>query len=356
LEASVVATIAKRRGKWRVQIRRNGHALSKTFIRKMDAEDWAREAELPVDRQLNPAIVRLSRKNTFGSLVDLHIDDLHTVGNPLRRSKDHTLRALRKRLGLTPLTHLTRDKLIQYGRERSLEGAGPATLAVDISFIGTILKHAAAVHGVAVDVEAVNAARLGLRRLGLVGQPDERDRRPTEEELERLFGHFDRTERPAFPMTRLVQFAIATGMRQDEIFRVTWDTLDARTRTIMAPDRKDPRKKAGNDQRVPLLSATGYDAYQLLLDQRDLRLNGPRCFPYNGRSVGSSFRRACKDLKIIDLRFHDLRHEATSRLFEAGLTIEQVPLVTGHSDQLTVSATGRRRAFFTCGRLARPPL
>jgi site-specific recombinase XerD len=43
-------------------------------------------------------------------------------------------------------------------------------------------------------------------------------------------------------------------------------------------------------------------------------------------------RRACRELQIIDLHFHDLRHEATSRLFEAGLTIEQVPLVTGHKD------------------------
>ncbi|RVC42576.1 site-specific integrase, partial [Mesorhizobium sp. M4B.F.Ca.ET.088.02.2.1] len=29
---------------------------------------------------------------------------------------------------------------------------------------------------------------------------------------------------------------------------------------------------------------------------------------------------------------HDLRHEGTSRLFEAGFTIEQVALVTGHKD------------------------
>lgn len=35
---------------------------------------------------------------------------------------------------------------------------------------------------------------------------------------------------------------------------------------------------------------------------------------------------------IYDLKFHDLRHEATSRLFEAGLTIERVALVTGHKD------------------------
>lgn len=37
-------------------------------------------------------------------------------------------------------------------------------------------------------------------------------------------------------------------------------------------------------------------------------------------------------MKIEDLRFHDLRHEGTSRLFEAGLSIERVALVTGHKD------------------------
>ncbi|MBZ0215017.1 MAG: tyrosine-type recombinase/integrase, partial [Fimbriimonadaceae bacterium] len=50
------------------------------------------------------------------------------------------------------------------------------------------------------------------------------------------------------------------------------------------------------------------------------------------KSAGTAFQRACKELKIYDLHFHDLRHEATSRLFEAGLTIEKVALVTGHRD------------------------
>lgn len=48
--------------------------------------------------------------------------------------------------------------------------------------------------------------------------------------------------------------------------------------------------------------------------------------------MGAAFRRACQELKIEDLHFHDLRHEGTSRLFEAGLSIERVALVTGHKD------------------------
>ena len=114
---------------------------------------------------------------------------------------------------------------------------------------------------------------------------------------------------------------------------IEWRHLDAKTRTILVENRKDPRNKDGNDQRVPLLAATGYDAYQILEEQRQrIGGNGGRCFPYNGRSVGTNFRRTCQELKIENLHFHDLRHEGTSRLFEAGLTIEQVPLVTGHKD------------------------
>ena len=48
--------------------------------------------------------------------------------------------------------------------------------------------------------------------------------------------------------------------------------------------------------------------------------------------MSAAFTRACDKLKIEDLHFHDLRHEGTSRLFEAGLPIEKVALVTGHKD------------------------
>ena len=327
-----MATVQKRGAKWRVQIRRDGHVLSKTFHRKSDADEWARAGEHAIDKEIDPSARRVSRKDTFASLIDLHIDDLYAVGKPLRRSKAAVLESLRRDLGETALSNLTRERIVMYGRQRAKDGAGPATLAVDISFIGTILTHAAAVHGVPVNTEAVRLGRVALRRLGLVGTANERDRRPTEEELKRLFAYFGANERLTIPMTRIVKFAIATAMRIDEIFRIQWETLDPRTRTITVPDRKDPRKKDGNHQRVPLLAATGYDAWALLEEQRELRLNPPECFPYNAKSAGTAFQRACKELKIIDLHFHDLRHEGTSRLFEAGLTIEQVPLVTGHKD------------------------
>jgi integrase len=55
-----------------------------------------------------------------------------------------------------------------------------------------------------------------------------------------------------------------------------------------------------------------------------------RIFPYNSDSIGTAFTRACKILGIAGLRFHDLRHEGVSRLFEIGKTIPQAAAVSGH--------------------------
>ena len=174
-------------------------------------------------------------------------------------------------------------------------------------------------------------ARLALKRLGLIGKGVERDRRPSDEELERLIRHFDDKPRQTIPMGAVVRFAVATAMRQEEIFKVVWDDYAARTKMLTIRDRKDPREKAGNDQRIPLLSVSGFDPVALIEGQRPARSNADlRIFQFNHRSAGTAFTRACKSLGITDLHFHDLRHEGTSRLFEAGFQIQQVALVTGH--------------------------
>ena len=58
------------------------------------------------------------------------MDDLATFGKPLRRSKEAVLRRLEAELGSETIADLTRDRLIQYGRDRVKAGAGPATLAI----------------------------------------------------------------------------------------------------------------------------------------------------------------------------------------------------------------------------------
>jgi hypothetical protein len=205
-------------GSWRVQVRRKREYVANTFIRRRDAEEWAIEVERSIDRGVP---IRRSRYHEppriFADLIALHLDDLAQVGKPVRRSKSMVLKALKASLGRVNLKDITRDRLIEFGRKRAAQGAGPATIAIDFSFIRTILTHAAAVRGIEISVESVQLARAALRHLDLVGKSNERDRRPTQDELDRLIEYAECNPQQFIPLGRIIRFAVATAMRQAEI-------------------------------------------------------------------------------------------------------------------------------------------
>jgi hypothetical protein len=104
--------------------------------------------------------------------------------------------------------------------------------------------------------------------------------------------------------------------------------LEQEDKTIVIRDRKDPRKKLGNNQTVPLLGKT----YEIIIRQ-PREENQELIFPVNGKSWSSLFPRACEELGIKNLQLYDLRHEAISRLVESGkYSIPEMMLVTGHKD------------------------
>ena len=140
-------------GPWRVQIRHKGRYASETFLRRDDARRWATEAERQIDRGETPSEARIARLKTFGELVDLHIDDMCAVGKAPRRSKAATLEMLKRELVKCNMTLLDRQRLIQFGRERATERAGPLRSGIDIGTIQLVLFHAAAVHGLLVKVK-----------------------------------------------------------------------------------------------------------------------------------------------------------------------------------------------------------
>ena len=199
-------------GTWRVQVRRKGRSVSENFIRYEDAKRWAVDAERQIDRGETPAVSRVGKLKTFGDLIDLHISDMVEVGKAPRRSKAATLKMLNDELGSLNMVEIDRERVIRFGRARAKQGAGPTTLGIDIGVIKLVIQHAAAVHGLPVKVEPVDLARGALKRLGLVGKSNERDRRPTDEELQKLFVHWDGNDRQLIPMTRIVKFAIASAM------------------------------------------------------------------------------------------------------------------------------------------------
>lgn len=228
-ECTQVATYTKLgSGNWRVQIRRKGRYVSETFRHKKDAEEWALDIERRIDKGEEPTALKKSQIKFLSDLVDIHNEYMREVGRPARRSKGAVLEALKAQLGSVRICDLSRERLIDYGRRRAKEGAGPATRAIDFSFLRTILTHAAAVHGIEVSAENVRLARIALTRLGLIGRSTERHRQPLESELEMLIEYFEGKQRQIIPLGQIIRFAVATAMRHAEICSLHWDDVDLR--------------------------------------------------------------------------------------------------------------------------------
>ena len=164
---------------------------------------------------------------------------------------------------------------------------------------------------------------LGSKPVSLISKPRAprpRDRRLEAGELERLLAA-GASPNPWFRV--VVLFAIETGTRRGETLSLTWENVHLGKRYVHLPDTKN-----GDSRDVPLSP----QALELLRDlPKDIR-EDQVVFPLHFEALKSSLRRACSKACISDIRFHDLRHEATSRFFEKGLNVMDVSAITGHKD------------------------
>jgi integrase len=162
-----------------------------------------------------------------------------------------------------------------------------------------------------IKLPAENSAR--NRRL-----QDAQDGSDSEETM--LFAACRRSHNPY--LLPIVQFALETAMRQSEIVRLRWQHVNIKRRTAFLSDTKN-----GESRTVPL-SSVAVDVLKTL----PRSING-EVFPgVTTEAIKKAFIRATRRAEIEDLHFHDLRHEATTRLFEKGLNIMEVSSITGHKD------------------------
>jgi integrase len=321
-----MASVIKIGDQWRAQVRRKGFpAETRTFSTKGQATAWAATTEANM-MALKHQDVRIISKMTVADLIDRYTKEIGAV-KPFGKNKAAVLAALRIQLGETRLPELTIERLTQHLQSRQKAGAGGVTIGIDLTYLGSVLKAAKNLWRLPVDPSVTAGARDNMRYLGLSPKSNERDRRPTVDELTRLKEHFKAIKRQKVPMPDIIDFAVCTAMRLGEIIRLRWVDLDQEHRTIVIRDRKHPTEKTGNDQEVPLLG----EAYEIAMRQPRIAGDG-RIFPVTEGTVSTIFPRACRALGIEDLRFHDLRHEGVSRLFEQRYSIEEVALVSGHRD------------------------
>lgn len=124
-------------------------------------------------------------------------------------------------------------------------------------------------------------------------------------------------------MGTIIALALETAMRQGEILALEWRNINIRRQVAHLPDTKN-----GTPRDVPL-SAVAVKILKEHALQR--RVDDVKVFRYGSAGLKSAWRTMMLSLGYQDLHFHDLRHEATSRLFELGtLDIMEIASITGH--------------------------
>lgn len=310
--------------KWRAQVRRPGRkSISKTFPTKREAEAWGRRVELEMDGQ---QAVAASGDMTVAELVKQYRRLREELGRPIDpvTNTEYMLQHLAQDLGTERVCDLTPQRLAKWAKTRATEGAGGYTVNMELSQLGTAIRHTASFLGVVLP-DVVAAARPLLHYGQLISGGGRRTRRPTEDELARLLAWL----RERNPITAdAVHVAAITGLRRGELARIEWADVDELRRAVLVRQRKHPRRVEARDEWVPLLG----DAWAIV--QRQSRDYG-RIFPVSRETLTDSVTAGVRALGIPDLRLHDMRRQATSALREMGFDGPARKAVTGHrSDEI----------------------
>ena len=294
---------------WQVRIKRQGYPeMARTFDRKGEAEVWAKQIEGEMDRG-----VFVSRAEAEATTLREALDRYEREVTPKKKSRSderYKLRAWRSSTLAPRSLASIRGKDLAAWRDAELtRGSATGTVRRRLALLAHVFKVARKEWGMESLASPVDAIQLPPP-----GQA--RDRRLVGDEHTRLLSAAGTY---GGEVGSLITWAIETAMRRGEIAAMRWEHLDRKAKVLLIPETKN-----GTRRRVPLSTAA-----LAVLDGLPRRIDG-RVWGMRPDSISQAFERVCGAAGIEGLTFHDLRHEATSRLFEKGLNPMQVAAITGH--------------------------
>lgn len=305
-----MASVTKRATGYQVQIRRKGYPnVSRMFDTKRDAEGWARQQESEMDRAVFVDRSEAER-TTLADLLQRYLREVTPTKKSAVTEQGRIERLLKQEaLCKYRLSALTPQLLAEFRDRRCSEVSGSSTNR-DLSIISHTIN------------TAIREWSIPLTNpVSLIRKPKEnasRERRFQPGELDRLMQSIEAKSSNPW-LAPIVTFALETGMRRGEMLSLRWSDVNLERRVVRLRETKN-----GDGRSVPLTTrATG------LLNDLPKSIDG-RVFPTTAQALEQAFRRAVVRAKIVDLHFHDLRHEAVSRLFEKGLNVMEVASISGH--------------------------
>jgi integrase len=319
-----MASIQKRGSVFRARIIRKGYqSQSKTFSTRIEAVKWARKIETEIDQGViksskTMANRMLDQQLCFSEAAEYYIKN-HSVHKRNCKTETGTIRALIRHWDREPVQNIDKGKVFALRDDLLSRGRSGNTVNHYFNAISKIYQMLQTEWSI-----AVNNPIKGIKRLP--ANPSRSKRISGETETALLLACEESSSKLLKP---IVQFAIETGMRRGEFMGLKWSDIDLPNRRAFLHITKN-----GEPRQVPLT----LKAVEIL---REVKEEHPeRVFPLSMDALRRCFERAVKKARnnwslsganpFESLRIHDLRHEALSRLSDAGLNVIELSHISGH--------------------------
>jgi integrase len=325
-------------GKWNAQVRRKGHTpISKSFVNQKDAHTWIRSIESAMDKGTGLAAYGLINAGAEVSTLNDALVRYRDEITPTKKGSKQELRRIamwiEHPLAKKKLNDLRPSDFVKH-RDVRLKEVASNTVRLELALIShlfNIAKKEWNVH--------INNPLADIRK---PKPSNSRTRRLEDDEEERLLKACKGSRNAhLYP---LVVLAIETGMRLSELLKIEWNDVNLDKRIIFLSDTKN-----GNSRTIPLsmrASAVIESIPKGIKCNRVFWHWTPRSDAMNG-----AFLLAVRRAGIDNFHFHDLRHEAVSRLFEKGLNVLEVASISGHKTVQMLSRYTHIRPESLLGKL-----
>ena len=310
-----MSSIRKRGDKWQARVHRKDiNPVVKSFNSKVDAIKWARNVESQLD------LGTLAPKQSMPRLMPIlerYVEEVTPAKKGATQERYRAAQFKRTKLAAMHLDKITGEVIAQY-RDQRLAEVSNNTVRLELAFLSVVFEQCRKEWGLAVSNPVKQI------RMPKPGKP--RQRRLEAGEEEALLAACKASG--AHYLHSFVVLAIETGMRFGEIAGLQWENVSVGNRTIFLPDTKN-----GHPRNVPLSTRS-----LIAINALPRSISG-KVFWVKSGSIRTAFlialdkarsTHADKPMLMAGLRFHDLRHEAVTRLFEKGLNPIEVGMVSGH--------------------------
>lgn len=322
---------------FQVKMKMSGHSIIETFDSLSEARSF-RDLKR-VAKALDPDFKRVlesrvkkkeSAQFTLYSALDRYLKEITPRKKGADREADRIKRWQARPISKSALASVSGKDIADFRDAERKRGLAENSIRLEIALLSVIFETARKEWG----MESLSNP---CRSIKLPTGANKRERRLESGEEKYLLAGLRATCRNPHAAP-IVQFALATAMRQSEILRLEWERVDLKKRIAVLEDTKN------GERRIVPLSPNAAEILRAIAPDEDQREG--LVFRMTQDGLIRAFARACEKGRTLykeetkqdhpagfleNLRFHDARHESTSRLFESGkFDMMEVAAITGH--------------------------